>query len=167
MKNPFSKLSIRVALPIVFLLCTVPVSAQRSGQSMSIQTGIVIAAQAVNLQSAAGRGAAVGGVVGLATTTMFISTQLTLAEVATARASAIQTVLEGIRAMPYDSLDTGGGETIGPLTVSWTSTTTTAQTKVVQLVSVGPGLAPISEGSSSPMLSAEVVDTVVYRVLRP
>jgi hypothetical protein len=42
--------------------------AQRSGQSMSIQTGVVIAAQAVNLQSAAGRGAAVGGVVGLATT---------------------------------------------------------------------------------------------------
>jgi hypothetical protein len=42
--------------------------AQRSGQSMSIQTGVVIAAQAVNLQSAAGRGAAVGGVVGLAST---------------------------------------------------------------------------------------------------
>jgi hypothetical protein len=42
--------------------------AQRSGQSMSIQTGVVIAAQAVNLDSAAGRGAAVGGVVGLAAT---------------------------------------------------------------------------------------------------
>ncbi len=38
------------------------------GQSMSIQTGIVIAAQAVNLQSAAGRGALVGGIVGYATT---------------------------------------------------------------------------------------------------
>ena len=107
------------------------------------------------------------GVVGLATTTMFISTQLTLAEITTARASAIQTVMEGIRAMPYDSLDTGGGETIGPLKISWTSTTTTAQTKVVQLVSVGPGLAPMSEGYSNPMLSDEVVDTVVYRVLRP
>lgn len=35
---------------------------------MSIQTGIVIAAQAVNLQSAAGRGALVGGIVGYATT---------------------------------------------------------------------------------------------------
>jgi hypothetical protein len=48
--------------------------AQRSGQSMSIQTGVVIAAQAVNLQSAAGRGAAVGGVVGLATTSRNRST---------------------------------------------------------------------------------------------
>ena len=107
------------------------------------------------------------GVVGLATTTIFITRQLTLAEVAAARASAIQTVLEGIRAMPYDSLDTGGGKTIGPLTVTWTSTTTTAQTKLVELVSVGPGLAPISVGSSNPMLSDQVVDTVVYRVLRP
>jgi outer membrane lipoprotein SlyB len=35
---------------------------------MSIQTGIVVATQAVNLQSAAGRGALVGGVVGYATT---------------------------------------------------------------------------------------------------
>jgi hypothetical protein len=50
------------------------VLAQRSGQSMSVQTGVVIAAQAVNLQSAAGRGAAVGGVVGLATTSSNRST---------------------------------------------------------------------------------------------
>ncbi len=49
-------------------LWVVNADAQRSGQSMSIQTGIVIAAQAVNLQSAAGRGALVGGIVGYATT---------------------------------------------------------------------------------------------------
>lgn len=42
--------------------------AQRAGQSMTVQTGVVVAAQAVNLQSAAGRGAVVGGVVGYATT---------------------------------------------------------------------------------------------------
>ena len=35
---------------------------------MSIQTGTVVGAQAVNLQSEAGRGAAVGGVLGYATT---------------------------------------------------------------------------------------------------
>ena len=57
-------------LPVTLLLiiCASTVSAQRSGQSMSIQTGVVIAAQAINLQSAAGRGAVVGGVVGLAAT---------------------------------------------------------------------------------------------------
>lgn len=48
--------------------------AQRAGQSISVQTGVVIAAQAVNLQSAAGRGAAVGGVVGLAATSSNRST---------------------------------------------------------------------------------------------
>ncbi len=41
---------------------------------MSVQTGVVVAAQAVNLQSAAGRGAAIGGVVGLATTSRNRST---------------------------------------------------------------------------------------------
>ncbi len=58
----------------VILVSSVPLlyvddaQAQRSGQSMSVQTGVVVAAQAVNLQSAAGRGAAVGGIVGYATT---------------------------------------------------------------------------------------------------
>ena len=56
------------------LLFTADASAQRSGQSMSVHTGVVIAAQAVNLQSAAGRGAAIGGVVGLATTSRNRST---------------------------------------------------------------------------------------------
>ena len=48
--------------------------AQRAGQSMTVQTGVVIAAQAVNLQSAAGRGAAVGGIAGLAATSSNRST---------------------------------------------------------------------------------------------
>lgn len=61
-------------IALTALLFTAAASAQRSGQSMSVQTGVVIAAQAVNLQSAAGRGAAVGGVVGLATTSSNRST---------------------------------------------------------------------------------------------
>jgi outer membrane lipoprotein SlyB len=56
------------------MICSGSVLAQRSGQSMSVQTGVVVAAQAVDLQSAAGRGAAVGGVVGLATTSSNRST---------------------------------------------------------------------------------------------
>ena len=61
-------------IALVALFFTADTTAQRSGQSMSVQTGVVIAAQAVNLQSAAGRGAAVGGVVGLATTSRNRST---------------------------------------------------------------------------------------------
>ncbi len=53
---------------LVALLFATDALAQRSGQSMSVQTGVVVAAQAVNMQSAAGSGAAVGGVVGFATT---------------------------------------------------------------------------------------------------
>ena len=72
-------MKLRIHLPItLFALAALVVAgntvAQRSGQSMSIQTGVVIAAQAVNLQSAAGRGAAIGGIAGLATTSSNRST---------------------------------------------------------------------------------------------
>lgn len=108
------------------------------------------------------------GVVGLATTTLSITRQLTLAEVTTARVTALQSVIERIRATPYDSLSVGG-DTIGAMVVSWTATvnTATVQDKAVRIVTVGPGLVSISEGQSAPMMSSAVADTVVYRVLRP
>ncbi len=106
------------------------------------------------------------GVVGLATTTLFVTRQLTLAEVTTNRAAALQSVMERIRATPYDAIGTGE-DTIGPLVVSWTATVNTAQVKAVRIVAVGPGLAPISASQSTPVLSNSVTDTVFYRVLRP
>jgi hypothetical protein len=69
-----NKLIIPLAVTVTLLFFAGLASAQRSGQSMSVQTGVVVAAQAVNLQSAAGRGAAIGGVVGLATTSRNRST---------------------------------------------------------------------------------------------
>jgi hypothetical protein len=68
MKYRTNKLIIPLIITATSLLLAGPASAQRSGQSMSIQTGVVVAAQAVNLQSAAGRGALVGGIAGYATT---------------------------------------------------------------------------------------------------
>ena len=106
------------------------------------------------------------GVVGLASTTLSITRQLTLAEVTTARVTAIQSVMERIRVTPYDSLDVGG-DTIGAMVVSWAATGSTPQDKVVRIVAVGPGVLSISAGQSSSMLSNAVADTVVYRVLRP
>lgn len=106
------------------------------------------------------------GVVGLATTTLFITRQLTLAEVTTARVTAIQSVMERLRATPYDSLS-AGGDTLGPLVVSWNPTVTSPQTKVVRIVTVGPGLVSISDGQSTSMLSSIVADTILYRVLKP
>ena len=105
------------------------------------------------------------GVLGLATTTLFVTRQLTLSEVTTARVTAVQSVMERIRAAPYDSIS-AGGDTIGPLVVSWTPTVVTTQTQVVRIVTVGPGLASISEGGP-PMLSSAVADTVIYKVLKP
>jgi prepilin-type N-terminal cleavage/methylation domain-containing protein len=106
------------------------------------------------------------GVLGLATTTLSITRQLTLAEVTTARVTALRSVMEHIRATPYDSLDVGG-DTIGAMVVSWTATTNTPQDKAVRIVTLGPGLVSISEDQSTPMLSSAVADTVVYRVLKP
>ena len=74
--------------------------------------------------------------------------------------------MERIRATPYDSIK-AGGDIIGPLVASWAPTVTTAQTKSVQIVAVGPGQASISETQSTPTLSSAVTDTVMYRVLRP
>jgi len=50
------------------LLSAGDAAAQRAGQSMTVQTGRVVGAQAVNMQSQAGRGALVGGLVGYAAT---------------------------------------------------------------------------------------------------
>jgi prepilin-type N-terminal cleavage/methylation domain-containing protein len=106
------------------------------------------------------------GVLGLATTTLFVTRQLTLAEVTTARAIAIQSVMERIRSTPFDSIGPGG-ETIGSVAVSWSVTASSTQTKSVRIVSVGPGQVPISASQSISMLSSGVADTFTYKVLRP
>lgn len=60
--------SFAAALCLAASIIATTAMAQRAGQSMTVQTGVVVGAQAVNLQSEAGRGAAVGGMVGLAAT---------------------------------------------------------------------------------------------------
>ncbi len=68
MKTQTIKPAVIALVMLLLLIYANTAAAQRAGQSMSVQTGVVIAAQAVNLQSQAGRGAAVGGIVGYATT---------------------------------------------------------------------------------------------------
>jgi Tfp pilus assembly protein PilV len=92
------------------------------------------------------------GVVGLATTTLFITRELTLAEVTTARSAATRSVMERIRATPYD-LISPGGDSIGSMAVSWTVTASTPQTTTLGIVTLGPGLTSISETQSAPTLS--------------
>lgn len=104
------------------------------------------------------------GVVGLAGTSLNIRRQLTLAEVTTARAAAVQSVMEGMHALPFDSLS-AGADTIGPFSVSWTVVGSSAQTTSLLVVALGPGL--ISGPGGSPMLSSAAADTFLYRALRP
>ncbi len=104
------------------------------------------------------------GVVGLAGTTVNIMRQLTLAETTTARAAALQTVVERMRALPFDSL-ADGADAIGRFSVSWTVVASTSQTTSLQIVTVGPGLTSASGGA--PILSSSVADTFTYRALRP
>ena len=106
------------------------------------------------------------GVVGLATTTLFITRQLTLAEVTTARANATRSAMERIHATPYDAIGPGG-DSIGSMAVYWRVTNITPQVTTLGIVIVGPGLASVSGSQSSPMLSSSVADTLIYKVLRP
>ena len=54
-----------VMVPVFSLLASAPLLAQKSGQSARITTGIVESVQPVELQSEAGKGAVVGGTLGL------------------------------------------------------------------------------------------------------
>jgi hypothetical protein len=68
MKASTSNRPLFVVLTLAALLTAGCAGAQRAGQSMTVQTGQVVAAQAVNLQSRAGGGVAVGGILGYAVT---------------------------------------------------------------------------------------------------
>jgi outer membrane lipoprotein SlyB len=63
--NLFPLLGIAVAS---LMLAACATYGQHAGQSITIQTGRVVAAQSVNLQSQAGRGVAVGGILGYVAT---------------------------------------------------------------------------------------------------
>lgn len=102
------------------------------------------------------------GVMGLAATTMYVVRQTTLADVTTERSSAVQTVLERLRATPYASL-ASGDTTVGSFAIKW-AVTTGSRTKQITLISQGPGL---SSAGGVPALNGNVVDSFTYRILEP
>lgn len=103
------------------------------------------------------------GVLGLAGTTALVVRQVTLADVATERSAALQTVIEQIRAQDFDSVNTGA-DTVGSFTASW-STSDLGRSKLVTVVTLGPGLK--TGTGNMPYLSNTVADTFVYRVIDP
>jgi len=103
------------------------------------------------------------GLMGMAGTTALVVRQITLADVATERSAAVQTTLERLRALPFDSVSSGS-DSVGIFLMRWSVTTVANQWKIVDLITTGPGMA---RGTGFPMLSASVPDTIIYRILRP
>lgn len=109
------------------------------------------------------------GVLGMAGTTAYVVRQVSLAEVTTKRAQALQSVLERVRGAGYDSVLLGsaasGSDSVGPFAVKWTSAADGSRSVLVTVVTLGPGLASVS--GQLPFLSNAVTDTFTYRVIRP
>lgn len=101
------------------------------------------------------------GVLGLAGTTAYIIRQVTLADLMTERSAAFQTIIDQIQSLPFDSVGSGT-DSIGVFAVRWTSALDGPQNKVVQIVTVGPGLG----GALVPTNDPQDTDTFTFRVLR-
>ena len=103
------------------------------------------------------------GVLGLAGTTALVVRQVTMADVATERSAAHQTVVERLRATTFDSIG-AGSDTVGIFTAKWT-TEDFGDSKLVHIVTVGPGLQ--SGTGNLPHLGSAVADTFTYRIVGP
>jgi prepilin-type N-terminal cleavage/methylation domain-containing protein len=103
------------------------------------------------------------GLMGMAGTTALVVRQITLADVATERSAAVQTTLERLRALPFDSVSSGS-DSVGIFAVSWTSSSFQNQWKVLEVVTLGPGM---TTSGGFPTVTASVADTFTYRIIRP
>ena len=102
------------------------------------------------------------GVLGLAGTTALMVRQVTLAQMATERAAALQSVLEQLRSTDWESV-ADGSATVGQVDVTWWIDQDFTQSRVMKVVTVGPG---VSTASGIPVLRPDVADTFTYRLLR-
>jgi prepilin-type N-terminal cleavage/methylation domain-containing protein len=103
------------------------------------------------------------GVLALGGTTMYVMRQVNVSDLWTERVAAVQSVVERVKAQPYDTV-ANGVDTLGAFAVEWRSWTEGARSKGVEVVSTGPGLVSTANG---PMIDPAVVDTLYYQVVRP
>jgi Tfp pilus assembly protein PilV len=101
------------------------------------------------------------GVLGMAGTTAYVIRQITLADVMTERAVALQTVVEQLQSVPFANVGSGT-DSVGMFTMRWTSVSETTLSKLVTIVTSGPGL---SRTSAVSQLAPAVLDTFQYRVI--
>jgi Tfp pilus assembly protein PilV len=103
------------------------------------------------------------GALGMAGTTLHVVREVAVGNVMSERAAATQSVVERVRALPFDSV-AAGSQTAGSFVVTWTIPESDLRTKLVRFVSVGPGLVTRSTG---PALVRDAADTLAFRLYRP
>lgn len=145
------------AASAVALAFCAPATAQRAGQSISIQHGVVVEAEKVDLASAAGGGALVGGLAGFATSSgRSSSRRVRDALIGTAVGGAVAGGRGGGQGVQY-TVDTGSGRVV---VVS--DQTQIAVGDCVAVENAGTGAANIRRVSSALCESAnDVHETVV------
>lgn len=104
------------------------------------------------------------GVLGMAGTTMLVVRQVTLARVMTERSVAVQSVVERVQATNFDNV-ASGSDSLGVFRMTWSSTDETSQSKLVQIITIGPGV-KTATGAGFPILTTGVADTFQYRIIR-
>lgn len=104
------------------------------------------------------------GVLAMASTTAYVVRQTTFADLLTERAAAFQTVVDRLQASAYDDV-TDDADSVGIFYAKWTVVDDGAQSKIVTIVTQGPGLDK-SGSNPYPVMSATAVDTFIFRVLR-
>jgi hypothetical protein len=103
------------------------------------------------------------GVLGIASATGYMVRQITLAEVTSERAAAVQLVVERLKSTPYDSLDIGS-DTVGNYVINWGSVDDGVITRLFAVETLGPGL---QRGTGPmPYLSNNVADTFLVRLVK-
>lgn len=107
----------------------------------------------------------ISGLVALAQGSIQMVNQVNVSDVRSERVVARQAATEWLKAMHFDSLGVAASTaTVGDFTMNWTVTGTTTNSRVLEVVTTGPGLSP---GSSPPQVSPTVVDTIEVRIVRP
>lgn len=102
------------------------------------------------------------GLLGLAGSTGYLVRTVTLGDLLTERTFASQTIIDRLQSLPYDNV-VNGTDTVGVFAVDWDAVDDGPQSKILTVVTIGPGLSPGGMGNLAPA----VADTFVFRVLRP
>ena len=92
-----------------------------------------------------------------------INQQVKASDISVERSASLRAAVEEIRATPFEDL-ASGSVTIDAYAVSWTITASASSYKEVEIVTIGPGMAPGLDGGTRRLL-ATVADTFVYRLL--